>query len=200
MNAVELTGEDPSPGAGDDSRPVPDEIVSFWPITFKRQILIMCTPYPICPYREKRERKETKKEQVTDARTHPVTVSFGAVLAVIIPAFSPFARAAASSALRYTAARAVTAAPLYRLWLGSGWGSRRLRARAGAAVRDMKHAVREAMRRQRLEESEVRDGVRRKGAPPAVGGPFGGAGPGPQQRQRQRRRGMSRGGSGGHGV
>ena len=46
MNAVELTGEDPSPGAGDDSRPVPDEIVSFWPITFKRQILIMCT---FCP-------------------------------------------------------------------------------------------------------------------------------------------------------
>lgn len=49
MNAVELTGTDPSPGAGDDSRPVPDEIVSFWPITFKRQILIMCTLYPICP-------------------------------------------------------------------------------------------------------------------------------------------------------
>lgn len=46
MNAVELTGSDPSPGAGDDSRPVPDEIVSFWPITFKRQILIMCTLYP----------------------------------------------------------------------------------------------------------------------------------------------------------
>lgn len=43
MNAVELTGSDPSPGAGDSSRPVPDEIVSFWPITFKRQILIMCT-------------------------------------------------------------------------------------------------------------------------------------------------------------
>lgn len=43
MNAVELTGSDPSPGAGDDSRPVPDEIETFWPITFKRQILIMCT-------------------------------------------------------------------------------------------------------------------------------------------------------------
>ncbi|KAL2283012.1 hypothetical protein FJTKL_10332 [Diaporthe vaccinii] len=162
MNAVELTGSDPSPGAGDDSQPVPDEIASFWPITFKRQILIM------------------------------FTVSFGAVLAVIIPAFSPFARAAASSALRYTAARAVTAAPLYRLWLGCGWSSRRLRARARAAVRDMKHAVREAMRRQRLEESELRDGVRKKGAP-AVGGLFGG----PRQR---RRRGMSRGGSSGHGV
>lgn len=136
--------------------------------------------------------KSKKRKYVTDAPTHSVTVSFGAVLAVIIPAFSPFARAAASSALRYTAARAVTAAPLYRLWLGSGWSSRRLRARAGAAVRDMKHAVREAMRRQRLEESELRDGVRKKGAP-AVGGLFGG----PRQR---RRRGMSRGGSSGHGV
>ncbi|KKY38441.1 putative ankyrin repeat protein [Diaporthe ampelina] len=158
MNAVELTGSDPSPGAGDDSRPIPDEIKSFWPITFKRQILIM------------------------------FTVSFGAVLAVIIPAFSPFARAAAGSALRYAAARAATAAPLYRFWLGRGWSSVRLRARAGAAVRDMKHAVREAMRRQRLEESEIRDGVR-KGAPPAVGGLFG-----PRPR---RRRGMSRGGGDG---
>lgn len=82
------------------------------------------------------------------------------MLAVIIPAFSPLARAAIGSGLRYTAARAVTAAPLYRFWLGRGWGSRRLRARTGAAVRDMKHAVREAMKRQRLEESEVRDGVR----------------------------------------
>ena len=118
---------------------------------------------------------------------HKVTVSFGAVLAVIIPAFSPFARAAAGSALRYAAARAATAAPLYRFWLGRGWSSVRLRARAGAAVRDMKHAVREAMRRQRLEESEIRDGVR-KGAPPAVGGLFG-----PRPR---RRRGMSRGGGG----
>lgn len=49
MNAVELTGSDPSPGAGDDSRPVPDEIETFWPITFKRQILIMCTlSHPKC--------------------------------------------------------------------------------------------------------------------------------------------------------
>ncbi|KAL1861709.1 hypothetical protein Daus18300_008678 [Diaporthe australafricana] len=171
MNAVELTGEDPSPGAGDSSRPVPDEIVSFWPITFKRQILIM------------------------------FTVSFGAVLAVIIPAFSPLARAAIGSGLRYAAARAVTAAPLYRFWLGRGWGSRRLRARTGAAVRDMKHAVREAMKRQRLEESEVRDGVRdrartRTGAPapsdaagpgaPAVGGAL------PGVWSRQQRRGTSR--------
>lgn len=130
---------------------------------------------------------------------HPVTVSFGAVLAVIIPAFSPFARAAFSSALQFAAARAVTAAPLYRFWLGRGWGSRRLRARAGAAVRDMKHAVREAMRRQRLEESEIRDGVRTRAGTrakdntPAL----------TRAAERQRRRGMSRGGSGsgsGHGV
>lgn len=88
----------------------------------------------------------------------------------------------------------------YRFWLGRGWGSRKLRARAGAAVRDMKHAVREAMRRQRLEESEIRDGVRdREGGDntPAVGGGglFGGPGP----RQGRRRGVVSRGGSG-HGV
>lgn len=61
MNAVELTGEDPSPGAGDDSRPVPDEIVSFWPITFKRQILIMCTltPHTLTRGRGKRNPKKT---------------------------------------------------------------------------------------------------------------------------------------------
>jgi hypothetical protein len=88
---------------------------------------------------------------------------------VIIPAFSPFARAAAGSALRYAAARAVTAAPLYRFWLGRGWSSRKLRAQAGAAVRDMKHAVRESVRRQRLEESEVHDGVRKSMKALAVG-------------------------------
>lgn len=61
-----------------------------------------------------------------------------------------------------------------------------MRAQAGAAVRDMKHTVREAMRRQRLEESEVHDGVRRIKKAPAVGVV---AGPSPRQRQR---RGMSR--------
>ncbi|KAK2610531.1 hypothetical protein N8I77_003954 [Diaporthe amygdali] len=151
MNAVELTGSDPSPDASDSSRPVPDEIVSFWPITFKRQILIM------------------------------FTVSFGAVLAVIIPAFSPFARAAIGSALRYAAARSITVVPLYRFWLGRGWSSRRLRARTGAAVRDLKHAVREAVKRQRLEESEVRDGVR---ASPGTGAAAVGGVPGARSRQR----------------
>lgn len=73
-----------------------------------------------------------KKTQLTQYTQILVTVSFGAVLAVIIPAFSPFARAAASSALQYASARAVTAAPLYRFWLGRGWGSHKLRARAGA--------------------------------------------------------------------
>lgn len=172
MNAVELTGEDPSPGAGDDSRPVPDEIVSFWPITFKRQILIMCMPLPPPPFPVPGEDpgRKSKRKSIADTQTHQVTVSFGAVLAVIIPAFSPFARAAAGSALRYTAARAVTAAPLYRFWLGRGWSSMKLRAQAGAAVRDMKHAVREAMRRQRLEESEIRDGVREGTTAPAVEG------------------------------
>lgn len=194
MNAVELTGEDPSPGAGDASRPVPDEIVSFWPITFKRQILIMCTSLDK-PLQAPRAQKRFPHQADTIHTQTVVTVSFGAVLAVIIPAFSPFARAAFSSALQYAAARAVTAAPLYRFWLGRGWGSRKLRARAGAAVRDMKHAVREAMRRQRLEESEIRDGVRFKdGAAPAVGGRAG-----PRQRMRRGGGMMSSGGSG-HGV
>lgn len=121
-----------------------------------------------------------KDRHVADTRGAAVTVSFGAVLAVIIPAFSPFARAAAGSALRYAAARTVTAAPLYRFWLGRGWSSRKLRAQAGTAVRDMKHAVREAMRRQRLEESEVHDGVRKSTKAPAVGVV---PGAGPRQRQ-----------------
>lgn len=45
MNAVELTGNDPTPGAGssNSSGPVADEIVPFYPTTFKRQIMIMCT-------------------------------------------------------------------------------------------------------------------------------------------------------------
>lgn len=61
MNAVELTGEDPSPGAGDDSRPVPDEIVSFWPITFKRQILIMCTLFSLPEPRDSTHKKKHSK-------------------------------------------------------------------------------------------------------------------------------------------
>lgn len=63
MNAVELTGEDPSPGAGDGSRPVPDEIVSFWPITFKRQILIMCTSQAPRPDGKPQKAKEQKKKK-----------------------------------------------------------------------------------------------------------------------------------------
>jgi hypothetical protein len=109
---------------------------------------------------------------------------------VIIPAFSPFARAAAGSALRYAAARTVTAAPLYRFWLERGWSSRKLRAQAGAAVKDMKHAVRESMRRQRLEESEIHDGVRGAMRAPAVSGLSGS-----DLRHRQTRR-MSRGNGG----
>lgn len=62
MNAVELTGSDPSPGAGDDSRPVPDEIETFWPITFKRQILIMCKSAP-CHVRGRRPWERPRKEE-----------------------------------------------------------------------------------------------------------------------------------------
>lgn len=54
MNAVELTGNDPSPSASNPtatSSPgstavTPDEIMSFYPTTFKRQVLVMCKPPP----------------------------------------------------------------------------------------------------------------------------------------------------------
>lgn len=51
MNAVELTGNDPRPGAGSSSSSnsstgssgaVPDEIVPFYPITFQEQVMVMC--------------------------------------------------------------------------------------------------------------------------------------------------------------
>lgn len=69
MNAVELTGEDPSPAAGDGSRPVPDEIMSFWPITFKRQILIMCTLKPHALTGKPRKQGEREeKEYIADTK------------------------------------------------------------------------------------------------------------------------------------
>lgn len=48
MNAVELTGNDPSPSSSTSTNSsassgvIPDEIVSFYPTTFKRQVLVMC--------------------------------------------------------------------------------------------------------------------------------------------------------------
>lgn len=48
MIAVELTGMDPSPSASDTSGPFPVEIIVFWPITLKRQILkyVYVSSYP----------------------------------------------------------------------------------------------------------------------------------------------------------
>lgn len=130
MNAVELTGSDPSPGASNSSGLVPDEIVPFWPITFKRQILIM------------------------------FTVSFGAVLAILVPAFSPIIRASISSVLQRSIAKTITWTGIYRLWLKTGWDSKDLRDGARRRVQEMKDDVRRKMQQQELLQAEVRDGVR----------------------------------------
>lgn len=50
MNAVELTGSSSSSGGGDGSsnnsssapEPLQYQIMDFWPVTFVRQIIIMC--------------------------------------------------------------------------------------------------------------------------------------------------------------
>ncbi|ROW18177.1 hypothetical protein VPNG_00044 [Cytospora leucostoma] len=130
MNAVELTGMDPSPSASDTSGPLPVEIIPFWPITFKRQILIM------------------------------FTVSFGAVVAIIIPAFSSFIRALISSIMETTIAKIITWTGMYRLWLKAGWGSKGLRDGARRRARTMEEDVRKRIRQQELIRSEIRDGVR----------------------------------------
>ncbi|KUI67954.1 hypothetical protein VM1G_02760 [Cytospora mali] len=130
MNAVELTGSDPPPDASDSSGPVPDEIVPFWPVTFKRQILIM------------------------------FTVSFGVVLAVLIPAFSPFIRASISSVLQWSIAKTITWTGMYRLWLETEWSSKDQRDGARKEVQKMKNDVRKRMQGQILRQSEIRDGVR----------------------------------------
>ncbi|ROV99977.1 hypothetical protein VMCG_06156 [Cytospora schulzeri] len=131
MNAVELTGSDSSSGASDSSGLAPDEIVSFWPVTFKRQILIM------------------------------FTVSFGAVLAVLVPAFSPIIRAAISSALQRSITKTITWTGMYRLWLQTGWQSKNLHDGARRKVQEMKEEVRRKMQQQELLQAEVRDGGRK---------------------------------------
>ncbi|KAK7744941.1 hypothetical protein SLS53_003174 [Cytospora paraplurivora] len=138
MNAVELTGKDPSPSASDTSGPLPVEIIPFWPITFKRQILIM------------------------------FTVSFGAVVAIIIPAFSPFIRALISSIMEISIAKIIKWTGMYRLWLKTGLGSKGLRDGARRRAWTMEEDVRKRIRQQQLIRSEIRDGVRPQTVKPST--------------------------------
>lgn len=104
---------------------------------------------------------------LADHTTPTVTVSFGAVLAVLVPAFSPFIRASISSVLQRSVTRTITWTGVYRLWLRTGWGSKKMRDGARRRVQKMKEDVREEMQQQQLVQAEVRDGVRpRKGRRP----------------------------------
>ena len=89
-----------------------------------------------------------------------VTVSFGAVLLVIIPAFSPFIRASISSMLQRSIAKTITWTGLYRLWLNTGWTSKKQRDGAQRKVQKMKDDVRKKIQKQTLIQSEFRDRVR----------------------------------------
>lgn len=109
---------------------------------------------------------------------HVVTISFGVVLLVIIPAFSPFIRASIGSAFNQSMAKMITWTGLYRLWLESGMKSKNVRDGAWANVSKMKKNVREELYHQTLIRSEVRDRVRHssgelltpKGSPTLRGG------------------------------
>lgn len=89
-----------------------------------------------------------------------VTVSFGVVLAVIIPAFSPFIRASIGSAFNQSMAKMITSTGLYKLWLKSGLKSKNVRDGAWTNVSKMKKNVCEEVYHQTLIRSEVRDRVR----------------------------------------
>lgn len=92
--------------------------------------------------------------------TRVVTVSFGAVLVVLIPAFSPFIRAVVHSALSRSFTKAITWTKLYQTWLAIGWDSEEIRGKAKADVRKMKEGVKEQMSAKRLTQSQIWDGVR----------------------------------------
>ncbi|PSR79122.1 hypothetical protein BD289DRAFT_105629 [Coniella lustricola] len=130
MNAVELTGSggDGSPSAS-TSGPLGD-IDAFWPVTFKRQILVM------------------------------FAISFGAVQLVIIPVFSPFIRAVYSAVFHQVAVKFITATGLYRLWLQSGLRSSTVRNESKEKAHKMRKRVREDLNRNRLLQSEILDGKR----------------------------------------
>lgn len=89
-------------------------------------------------------------------------MSFGAVLLVIIPAFSPLIRAYYSSVINRSVAKFITWSGLYKIWLKRGLKSKDVRDHGRAAVSKMKKNVREALARQTLLESEISDGVRKR--------------------------------------
>lgn len=89
-------------------------------------------------------------------------MSFGAVLLVIIPAFSPLIRAYYSSVINRSVAKIITWSGLYKIWLQRGLKSKDVRDHGRAAVSKMKKNVREALARQTLLESEISDGVRKR--------------------------------------
>lgn len=150
MNNVEESGD------SDSSGPVADQIVSFWPTTFKRQIVVMCKShepglFALTPY-------DIGSQKLIALIT--VTVSFGAVLVVLIPAFSPFIRAVVHSALSRFFTKAITWTSAYQTWLETGWDSKQIRDKAKSDVRKMREGVKEQMRAKRLKQSEIGDGVR----------------------------------------
>lgn len=87
-------------------------------------------------------------------------MSFGAVLLVIIPAFSPFIRASMGSAFNQFISKTITWTGMYKLWLRSGWNSKDVRDGARENVSKMKRNVREELYRQERLASEIRDRVR----------------------------------------
>lgn len=123
--------------------------------------------YP--PPERKQYRNNGQRSIQVELTTHAtliVTVSFGAVLAVLVPAFSPFIRAYISSVLQRSIAKIITWTGVYRLWLKTGWTSKDLRDGARREVQKMKEDVRKKMQQRQLIQAEVRDGVRpRRGRP-----------------------------------
>lgn len=89
-----------------------------------------------------------------------VTVSFGAVFVVLIPAFSPFIRAVIQSVLSRSFMKAIAWTKVYQTWLAIGWDSKQIRDKGRADVRRMKEDVKKQMSAQRLQQSEIWDGVR----------------------------------------
>lgn len=88
-------------------------------------------------------------------------MSFGAVLLVIIPAFSPLIRAYHSTFINQFVTKIITWSGLYKIWLKRGVRSKDVRDHGRANVGKMKKNVREALARQILLESELWDGVRK---------------------------------------
>lgn len=89
-------------------------------------------------------------------------MSFGVVLLVIIPAFSPLIRAYYSSVINRSVAKIITRSGLYKIWLRRGLKSKHVRDHGRAAVSKMKKNVRKALARQALLEFEISDGVRNR--------------------------------------